>query len=124
MAKILIVDDSRTSRKILRNIFEAEGHEIVGEAADGEVAIEMYKEKKPDVVSMDITMPVMNGIDSLKAIMEYDPEARVIMVTSAGQKSNMTEAVKYGAKDFITKPFENDTIAHVFNKVVKEDKDV
>ena len=84
----------------------------------------MYKEKKPDVVSMDITMPVMNGIDSLKAIMEYDPKARVVMVTSAGQKSKMTEAVKYGAKDFITKPFENDTIAHVFNKVVKEDKDV
>lgn len=120
MAKILIVDDSRTSRRILRTLFETAGHEVVGEATDGEVAIEMYKEMKPDIVSMDITMPVMNGIDSLKHIMEFDPKAKVVMVTSAGQKSKMTEAVKHGAKDFITKPFENETITYVFNKVLKE----
>ena len=124
MASVLIVDDSRTSRKILRNLFIEEGYEIAGEAGDGEVAIRMYEELKPDIVSMDITMPIMNGIDSLKKIMEIDPKAKVIMVTSAGQQTKMTEAVKYGAKDFITKPFENETVAYVFNKILKEDKNV
>ncbi|MBR5944387.1 MAG: response regulator [Lachnospiraceae bacterium] len=124
MASVLIVDDSRTSRKILRNLFIEEGYEIAGEAGDGEVAIRMYKELKPDIVSMDITMPIMNGIDSLKRIMEIDPDAKVVMVTSAGQQSKMTEAVKYGAKDFVTKPFENETVAYVFNKIMKEDKNV
>jgi len=121
MAKILIVDDSRTSRRILKSLFEAEGHKVIGEATDGEVAIDLYKELKPDIVSMDITMPVMNGIDSLAKIKEFDPAAKVIMVTSAGQKTKMTKALKLGAVDFVTKPFENETVAYVFNKALKEE---
>ncbi len=120
MGRILIVDDSRTSRRVLRYLFTKAGFEVVGEAMDGDEAIRLYGEYKPDAVSMDITMPVMNGIDALKAIMELDPDAKVIMVTSAGQKTKMTEAVKYGAKDFVTKPFDADNVVEVFRKVLNE----
>lgn len=117
MAKILIVDDSRTSRKILRNILEAGNHEIVGEAINGEDALEQYKTLKPDAVTMDITMPVMDGIESLKHIMAYDNKAKVIMVTAAGQKTKMVEAVKLGAIEFLAKPFESKKIAEVIDNI-------
>ena len=106
MAKILIVDDSKTSRKILRNILTENGHEIVGEAINGIEAIEKFSELKPDLTTMDITMPVMDGLQSLKKIIELDKNAKVIMVTAAGQKTKMVDAVKYGAAEFLTKPFE------------------
>lgn len=82
MAKILIVDDSRTSRKILHSILEEAGYEIVGEAVDGQDAVEKFKELKPDIVTLDITMPVMDGIEALKLIKEDSPAAKVIMVTA------------------------------------------
>lgn len=117
MAKILIVDDSKTSRKILRNILEADGHEIIAEAVNGEDALEKYKTLKPEAVTMDITMPIMDGIEALKQIMEYDKDAKIIMVTAAGQKSKMVEAVKYGATEFLAKPFESDKISEVINNI-------
>jgi len=123
MKKVLIVDDSRTSRKILRSLFTENDFEVAGEAADGEEAVKLYKELKPDVVSMDITMPIMNGLDALGIIREYDPMAKVIMVTSAGQQSKMLEAVKRGAVDFITKPFEDCTVIEIFKKALEEDAD-
>lgn len=104
MARILIVDDSRTSRKILRGILESAGHEIVKEAFNGEEGYLAYQEIKPELVTMDITMPVMDGLEALKLI-KRDEESRVIMITAAGQMEKMMEAVKYGADEFITKPF-------------------
>ncbi|MDI9509115.1 MAG: response regulator [Clostridiales bacterium] len=118
MAKILIVDDSKTSRKILRNILTENGHEIVGEAINGIEAIEKFSELKPDLTTMDITMPVMDGLQSLKKIIELDKNAKVIMVTAAGQKTKMVDAVKYGAAEFLTKPFEASQIIEIIDRVL------
>ena len=101
MANILLVDDSRTSRKILRNILESEGHTIVDEATDSEQAIEKYIASKPDIITLDITMPVMDGIEALKQIKAVDSDAKVVMVSASSQKDKLIEAVKYGAEDFI-----------------------
>ena len=118
MANILLVDDSRTSRKILRNILESAGHTIVDEATDGEQAIEKYMASKPDVITLDITMPVMDGIEALKQIKLVDSEAKVIMVSASSQKDILIEAVKYGAEDFIAKPFEPSQIITVLDKLI------
>jgi two-component system chemotaxis response regulator CheY len=118
MAKILMVDDSKTSRKILKGILEENGHEVIGEAVNGEDGIIKFKELKPDITTMDITMPVLDGLEALKQIMEYDKNARVIMVTAAGQKTKMVDAIKYGAAEFLAKPFEADQIIAIINKVL------
>ena len=117
MSRILIVDDSRTSRKILRSILEDAGHEIVGEAMDGQDGINKYKDLKPDIVTLDITMPVMDGLEALKIIKEDDQSAKVIMVTAAGQQNKMIDAIKMGASEFVTKPFEPDEIVKMVNKL-------
>ena len=114
MSKILIIDDSRTSRRILRNILEEAGHEVIAEATDGQDGINKYRELRPDIVTLDITMPVT----ALKGIREVDEKARVIMVTAAGQQSKMIEAIKQGASEFVTKPFEKEEIIKMVNKVV------
>lgn len=120
MAKVLIVDDSKTSRKFLKNMLLEEGHEVIAEATNGEEGIEMFKEFHPDIVTMDITMPVLDGIDAVSEIKKEDPRAKIIMVTAAGQKNNVVEAIKRGAADFIQKPFESDTLAHIIEKVMGE----
>lgn len=117
MANILLVDDSRTSRKILRNILEEAGHTIVDEATDGEQAIEKYIASKPDVITLDITMPVMDGIEALKQIKMVDSDAKIVMVSASSQKDKLIEAVKYGAEDFIAKPFEPAQIVTVLSKL-------
>lgn len=116
MATILLVDDSKTSRKILRGFLEADGHVIIGEAVNGYDGVAKYKELKPDITTMDITMPELDGLEALKQIMEYDKNAKVIMVTAAGQKAKMVDAVKYGATDFLPKPFEGSQITEIINK--------
>lgn len=118
MANILIVDDSRTSRKILKGILEGEGYEVVGEATNGQEGYERYAELKPDVVTMDITMPVLDGIEALKKIKGEYPDAKVVMVTAAGQKTKMVEAVQNGANEFVSKPFESEQLKKIIDKVV------
>lgn len=110
MKNVLIVDDSRTSRRILRDILERAGYSIEGEAINGKEGVELYARLKPDIVTMDITMPEMDGIEALKEIKEEFPDAKVVMITAAGQKDKMMEAVKLGATEFVSKPFVEETV--------------
>lgn len=119
MAKILIVDDSAVSRNKLRAILEAADHEIAGEAGDGAEALEKYKTLSPDLVTMDITMPNADGISVLKDIMEYDPMARVVMITALGKGSTILEALNAGAKNYITKPFADDQVVNSIREVLE-----
>lgn len=116
MAKVLIIDDSRTSRRVLRNILEKNGHEVIGEATNGQEGYEEYITLRPDVVTLDITMPVLDGLGALDKIMTLDSEANVIMITAAGQKEKMVEAIKLGAAEFIQKPFEENQIVMIMQE--------
>jgi len=118
MAKILIVDDSRTSRKMLRNILESSGHEIVDEAVNGQDGVQKFQALKPDVITLDITMPIVDGVEALKMIKALDPSSKVIMVTAAGQKNKMIDCIKAGANEFLTKPFDQQEILDVIAKMV------
>lgn len=115
--KVLIVDDSKTSRKILTDVLTRMGLEVVGEAANGEEGFLKYKELRPDIVTMDITMPVMNGLESLLLIKHEDENAKVVMITAAGQKNNLMQAVKAGAEEFLTKPLEEEEIRRVIGEI-------
>jgi len=116
--RVLIVDDAAFMRRTLKAILEMHGFEILGEAADGAERVARYKELHPDLVTMDITMPVMDGIAALKEIREYDPQAKVVMVSAIGQESFIMEAISNGAKEFIIKPFEEESVVKTLKKVV------
>lgn len=118
MANVLIIDDSRTSRRVLKGILEAAGYTVVAEAENGEVGYLKYKELKPDLVTMDITMPVMDGIESLSLIKHENADAKVVMITAAGQKEKMVDALKRGADEFITKPFNQEEIISLLQKLM------
>lgn len=109
-ATVVVADDSKMSRKILRNILESAGYAVIAEATDGEEAIAAYMQYKPDILTLDITMPNMDGIDALKEIMDADKNANVIMISAAGQQQKIIEALRYGAKKFVTKPFEESDV--------------
>ena len=115
--KVLIVDDSKTSRKILADVLTRMGLEVIGEAVNGEDGFLKYKELRPDIVTMDITMPVMNGLESLLLIKHEDENAKVVMITAAGQKNNLMQAVKAGAEEFLTKPLEEEEIRRVITEI-------
>ncbi len=115
MKRILIVDDSRLSRKMLRNMFEQNGFEIIGEAINGKEGYEQFVKYSPDVVTMDITMPEMNGLDSMKLMLEHNPDAKVIIISAAGQLDKIDEAKMAGATAFITKPYSNQDIIDAVN---------
>ena len=117
MAKILIVDDSRTSRKILRTILESAGHEVIGEAVDGVDGVNKFQELSPEITTLDITMPNMDGLEALKEIKKVNADAKIIMVTAAGQQNKMVEAIKSGASEFVTKPFEAEEIVALIAKM-------
>ncbi len=119
MVKILIVDDSRTSRKMLRQILEDAGYEVIDEAVNGDEGFLKYKELKPDLVTMDITMPITDGIQALQLIKHLDKDAHVVMITAAGQKEKMIQALKEGADEFITKPFETEEVIKTINKIAE-----
>ena len=115
--RVLITDDTAFMRMTLRNVLEKNGYEVVGEAEDGYQAVEQYMLSKPDLVTMDITMPNMDGITAIKKIMEKDPEAKIVVVSAMGQKALVIEALNSGAKDFIVKPFQADRIVEALQKV-------
>jgi two-component system chemotaxis response regulator CheY len=118
MAKrIMITDDALFMRVTLKNILSNNGFEVVAEASNGLEAIELYKQFSPDIVTMDITMPEMDGIQALKHIRTIDPNAKVVMCTAMGQKSMVVEAIQAGAKDFIVKPFQPDRVLEALGKL-------
>lgn len=118
MANVLIVDDAAFMRMMLKDILTQGGHQVAGEAANGVEACEMYKHLKPGLVTMDITMPQMDGITALKAIMAYDAAAKVVMCSAMGQQAMVIEAIQSGAKDFIVKPFQAQRVLDAIRKLV------
>ncbi len=114
--KLLIVDDALIMRMRIREIAILAGWEIVGEAANGSQAVELFRSLKPDLVTMDIVMPQMDGVEALRTIIQEDPHARVCMVSAVNQKEKLTECIKLGAIDFIVKPFEKTQLMSLFVK--------
>lgn len=118
MAKVLIVDDAAFMRMMIKDILVKNGFEVIGEAGNGMKAVELYKKERPDVVTMDITMPEMDGIGAVKAIREMDPSARIIMCSAMGQQSMVMDAIRAGAKDFIVKPFQADRVLEALKRTL------
>jgi len=115
---ILICDDAAFMRMMIKDILSKNGYNVVGEAENGAIAVEKYKELKPDLVLMDITMPEMDGIQALKKIRESDANSAVIMCSAMGQQAMVIESIQAGAKDFIVKPFQADRVLEAVKKVV------
>lgn len=119
MARVLVVDDSSIMRRNLSAILTKAGHTIVSEATNGEQAFKEYERTKPDLVTMDITMPVLDGIGAVKKIMQADPHANIIMISALDQKFMVLTAIQNGAKHYIIKPFSADKVLSVINEVLK-----
>lgn len=117
MPTVLVVDDAVFMRATIKRMLEHHQFEVIGEASNGQEAVEMYRKLLPDVVTMDITMPRMTGIEAVKIITREFPDAKIVMVTALGQQKLIVEAIESGAKDFITKPFDPDQIVHVLKNV-------
>ncbi len=116
--RILIVDDAAFMRMMIKDILTKNGFEVVGEANDGAQAVEKYKDLNPDLVTMDITMPEMDGITALREIKKYDAAAKVIMCSAMGQQAMVIDAIQAGAKDFIVKPFQADRVIEAIRKTL------
>ncbi len=117
--RVLIVDDAAFMRMMIKDILNKNGYEVAGEAENGAKAVEMYQELKPDLVTMDITMPEKDGIAAVKEIMSFDSDARVIMCSAMGQQMMVMEAIQEGAKDFIVKPFQQERVIQAIEKASK-----
>lgn len=117
MRKVLIVDDAAFMRLAIKNILEKNGFEVIGEAENGRIAVQKYKDLGPDLVTLDITMPEMTGLEALKEIMAFDPKAKVVMVSAMGQQNMIMESVMSGAKSFIIKPFKEDHVIQTLSKI-------
>ncbi len=120
MARILVADDASFMRMMIKEIVQEEGFEVAGEASDGVQAVERYRELQPDIVTMDIVMPRKSGIDALKAIMQLDPKACVVMCSALGQESLVAESLAAGARDFIVKPFKPAAVLATLRKLVEK----
>lgn len=117
MKKVLIVDDAAFMRVSIKNMLVKNGFEIAGEAENGKIAIQKYQELSPDIVTMDITMPEMDGLTSIKKILETHPSANIVMISAMGQEGMVREAVLSGAKGFIVKPFKEDALVTALNNL-------
>ncbi len=117
-SRVLIVDDAAFMRMMIKDILEKNGFQVIGEANNGLKAVELYKKEKPDIVTMDITMPDMDGIEAVKAIKAFDPAAKVIMCSAMGQQTMVMDAIRAGARDFIVKPFQADRVLEAIRKVL------
>jgi two-component system chemotaxis response regulator CheY len=115
---ILIADDLQFIKLVLRDLVEKAGFRVVGEASNGEEAVELFQEKRPDVVLMDITMPKMDGLTALKKILKIDPGANIIMCSALGQQTLIVQALQMGAKDFVVKPFRPDRVINSIKKIL------
>jgi two-component system, chemotaxis family, chemotaxis protein CheY len=118
MARVLVVDDAAFMRKMVTDALAKGGHEVVGEAGNGTEAVERFQELKPEVMTLDITMPEKDGLEALKEIVALDPGARVVMCSALGQESKVLEAIKAGAKDFVVKPFQADRVLEAVSKAL------
>ncbi len=118
MARVLVCDDSAFMRMMLKKVLTEMGHQIIAEAADGKEAVDKYCQHKPDLTTMDITMPERDGIDAVKIIRREDKKAKIIMVTAIGQQQILREAIDAGAAEFIVKPFEASQVAKAVEKVL------
>lgn len=121
MANILIIDDSAFSRSKLKKVLEAANHTIVGEAEDGVEGLEKYKELSPDLVTLDVTMPKVNGLECLENILTYDNEAKVVMISALGKGDTILKALDAGASSYITKPYEDTQILEAIADALTED---
>lgn len=120
MARIMIVDDSMMMRTTLRRILEKAGHEVVSEAINGQQAIDDYPKYQPDLVTMDITMPGLSGIEAMKCILEFDPAANIIVASALGQKHIVFEALENGAKNYVLKPITEEKLLPVLKLVLEQ----
>ncbi len=118
MARVLVVDDAVFMRKVVTDALAKGGHEVIGEAANGQEAVDRFQELKPEVMTLDITMPEKDGLAALKEIIAMDPQARVVMCSALGQESKVLESIKAGAKDFVVKPFQPDRVLSAIDKAV------
>ena len=118
MARILVVDDAAFMRKVLTDALTAGGHEVVGEAANGNEAVARFQDLRPDLTTLDITMPEADGLEALKEILATDPSAKVIMCSALGAEDKVLEAIRLGAKDFVVKPFKPDRVLDAISKAL------
>lgn len=118
MSKVLIVDDAAFMRMMLKDILSKNGYEVVGEAENGKIAVDKFKELKPNLVTMDITMPELDGISAVKVIKSVDASARIVMCSAMGQQAMVIDAIQAGAKDFIVKPFQPDRVLEAVQKAL------
>ena len=119
MARVLVVDDAAVMRKMVTDALTGGGHEIVGEAGNGAEAVQRFQELRPEVMTLDITMPEKDGIAALQEIIALDPSAKVIMCSALGQESKVLESIKLGAKDFVVKPFQPDRVLGAVAKAME-----
>ena len=116
--RVLVVDDAAFMRMMVKDILTKNGYEVVGEAENGMKALEKYQELKPDLTTMDITMPEMDGISAVKEIKKVDPNAKIVMCSAMGQQAMVIEAIQAGARDFIVKPIQPDRVLEAVRKAV------
>ncbi len=118
MARILICDDARFMRLMLSRIISKMGHEVVGEASNGEEAVKLYQTLRPDIITLDVVMPKMDGLNALRRILALDPEAKVLMVTAIGNQTMVLNAMRLGAREYVVKPFRIGEVVRAVNKLL------
>jgi two-component system chemotaxis response regulator CheY len=119
MARVLVVDDAAFMRKMVTDTLTRGGHDVIGQAANGDEAVDRWQELRPDLTTLDITMPEKDGLTALREIISIDPAAKVIMCSALGQERKVLESIKLGAKDFIVKPFKADRVLDAVAKALR-----